>query len=75
MFNHPIIVFYKLFFENIISGIIDYNFICFRSAIQQVFELRNKSQYASMTNSAGSPVVNGKIADGQISPTLNDEHN
>lgn len=27
-----------------VTGIIDYNFLCFREAIQQVFELRNKSQ-------------------------------
>lgn len=24
-------------------GVIDYNFLCFREAIQQVFELRNKA--------------------------------
>lgn len=27
-------------------GVIDYNFLCFRDAITQVFELRNKSQGA-----------------------------
>lgn len=27
-----------------IVGIIDYNFLCFRDAIQQVFELRNENQ-------------------------------
>ncbi|KRT84370.1 ADP ribosylation factor, partial [Oryctes borbonicus] len=42
------------------KGIIDYNFLCFREAIQQVFELRNKLQHSSTTNSAGSPMVNGK---------------
>ncbi|XP_030755378.1 ras-related GTP-binding protein C [Sitophilus oryzae] len=56
------------------KGIIDYNFLCFRNAIQQVFELRNKSQ-SPMTNSIGSPVVNGGhlMGDGHLSPTLIDE--
>ena len=33
-----------LFVYLFIVGIIDYNFLCFRDAIQQVFELRNKNQ-------------------------------
>lgn len=28
------------------TGVIDYNFLCFRDAITQVFELRNKCQNA-----------------------------
>jgi hypothetical protein len=32
------------FFVVFIVGIIDYNFLCFRDAIQQVFELRNENQ-------------------------------
>jgi len=32
------------FFVVFIIGIIDYNFLCFRDAIQQVFELRNENQ-------------------------------
>ncbi|KAI4469713.1 hypothetical protein MML48_1g14569 [Holotrichia oblita] len=59
------------------KGIIDYNFLCFREAIQQVFELRNKLQHNSTTNSVGSPMVNGKnsLGDGHLSPTLTDENN
>lgn len=55
------------------KGIIDYNFLCFRNAIQQVFELRNKS-ITPISNAAGSPMLNGNniIHDGQLSPTLND---
>ncbi|KAJ8944313.1 hypothetical protein NQ314_009504 [Rhamnusium bicolor] len=58
-------------------SIIDYNFLCFRNAIQQVFELRNKNQLSPMTNSVGSPIVNGDtiIGDGHLSPTLTDEQN
>jgi hypothetical protein len=36
--------FIKHFSLIFVVGIIDYNFLCFREAIQQVFELRNKSQ-------------------------------
>lgn len=56
------------------SGIIDYNFLCFRNAIQQVFELRNKNQ-SPINNSVGSPVVNGGniIGDNHLSPTLTDD--
>lgn len=59
------------------KGIIDYNFLCFREAIQQVFELRNKLQHAATTNSVGSPILNGKnnLEDGHLSPTLTDENN
>ncbi|XP_012060791.1 PREDICTED: ras-related GTP-binding protein C [Atta cephalotes] len=39
------------------QGVIDYNFLCFRKAIQQVFELRNKALAATnMTNHSSSPV-------------------
>lgn len=34
----------RRFFVVFIVGIIDYNFLCFRDAIQQVFELRNENQ-------------------------------
>ncbi|XP_060520480.1 ras-related GTP-binding protein C isoform X1 [Cylas formicarius] len=56
------------------KGIIDYNFLCFRNAIQQVFELRSQAS-PPVTNSAGSPVLlNGNmIGDGHLSPTLTDE--
>lgn len=33
----------RLSLASIVTGVIDYNFMCFREAIQQVFELRNKS--------------------------------
>lgn len=36
---------------------IDYNFLCFRKAIQQVFELRNQAlAAASMNNNLSSPI-------------------
>lgn len=58
------------------KGIIDYNFLCFRKAIQQVFELRNKSM-TPVSNAAGSPIMNGNniIGDGHLSPTINDIQN
>nr|CAI5851982.1 unnamed protein product [Callosobruchus analis] len=48
------------------KGTVDFNFLIFRNAIQQVFEFRNKCQATQMTNSIGSPVVNGNsvMADG-----------
>ncbi|XP_056632460.1 ras-related GTP-binding protein C [Diorhabda sublineata] len=49
------------------KGIIDYNFLCFRNAIQQVFELRSRNSPTPMTNSVGTPVVNGNA-------TVNDEN-
>ncbi|KAK3925618.1 Ras-related GTP-binding protein C [Frankliniella fusca] len=36
------------------QGVIDYNFLCFREAIQQVFELRSKNQIANNTSSQGN---------------------
>lgn len=70
-------VFLLLFFYYcfVFLGIIDYNFLCFREAIQQVFELRNKCQGNSLTNSAGSPIVNGNniLGERHLSPTLTDE--
>ncbi|XP_048524984.1 ras-related GTP-binding protein C isoform X2 [Dendroctonus ponderosae] len=56
------------------KGIIDYNFLCFRNAIQQVFELRNKNQ-SPVNNSIGSPPVNGGIiiGDNHLSPTLTED--
>lgn len=59
-----------------LSGIIDYNFLCFREAIQQVFELRNKTQ-TPISNSAGSPMLNGQniINEDHLNPTLTDEQN
>ncbi|XP_063825924.1 ras-related GTP-binding protein C [Ostrinia nubilalis] len=45
------------------QGVIDYNFLCFRDAITQVFELRNKCQNAIAMSRATSgtpePVPNG----------------
>ncbi|KAK9877914.1 hypothetical protein WA026_020138 [Henosepilachna vigintioctopunctata] len=43
------------------KGIIDSNFVSLREAIQQVFELRNKSQSVMLT-SPGSPMTNGSDA-------------
>lgn len=56
------------------KGTIDYNFLCFRDAIQQVFELRNKMLASNLPNCS---MVNGKVqnGDGQLSPTLTDEQN
>lgn len=49
------------------SGIIDYNFLCFRDAIQKVFEVRNKYKNTTV-NSRDSPVVNGgEVAAGDYS--------
>ncbi|PNF39760.1 Ras-related GTP-binding protein D [Cryptotermes secundus] len=43
------------------QGIIDYNFLCFREAIQQVFELRNKSQvYVALTTNHHSNVLSNQ---------------
>jgi len=36
------------------TGVIDYNFLCFRKAIQQVFELRNKALAATNANNHSS---------------------
>ncbi|KAL4716047.1 hypothetical protein ACJJTC_002812 [Scirpophaga incertulas] len=36
------------------QGVIDYNFLCFRDAITQVFELRNRSQNALISSRARS---------------------
>lgn len=57
-----------------IAGIIDYNFLCFREAIQQVFELRNKNQ-TPISNSAGSPTINGQniINEDHLSPSALNE--
>lgn len=58
------------------KGIIDYNFLCFRKAIQQVFELRNKSKAPSLNNIAGSPLTNGKnLSEDGLLPLQNDEVN
>lgn len=51
-------------------GIIDFNFLCFRNAIQQVFELRNQAQPPEKM-SIESPPTNG-VAN-NLSPTLTDE--
>ena len=37
-----------------LAGVIDYNFLCFRNAIQQVFELRNKALAAASANNRSS---------------------
>lgn len=45
----------------IFIGVIDYNFLCFRDAIQQVFELRNKSLVlVGQSSNSESSLVNGK---------------
>lgn len=47
------------------SGLIDYNFLCFREAIQQVFELRNKTLFNNTSNpenSSSSALLNGKTS-------------
>lgn len=43
----------------LIAGVIDYNFLCFRDAITQVFELRNKAQNAAKLQSEAEDVPNG----------------
>lgn len=46
----------------LVSGVIDYNFLCFRDAITQVFELRNKCQNAITsrgTSGTPEPIPNG----------------
>lgn len=49
--------------NHFILGVIDYNFLCFRDAITQVFELRNKCQNAMALSRATSgtpePLPNG----------------
>lgn len=56
-------------------GIIDYNFLCFRKAIQQVFELRNKS-LTPISNSMGSPMINGQnINEEHLNSALNEDQN
>ncbi|KAE8745904.1 hypothetical protein FOCC_FOCC007422 [Frankliniella occidentalis] len=42
------------------QGVIDYNFLCFREAIQQVFELRSKNQIAYNTSSQGNASAVGE---------------
>jgi len=39
------------------TGVIDYNFLCFRKAIQQVFELRNKALAATNVTNHSSSLV------------------
>ncbi|XP_018324641.1 ras-related GTP-binding protein C [Agrilus planipennis] len=53
------------------KGVIDYNFLCFRKAIQKVFELRTKTP-TNVNHCSSSPVVNGKniISESHISPNL-----
>lgn len=53
------------------AGIIDFNFLCFRNAIQQVFELRNQAQPPPEKIPIESPTTNG--VDNNLSPTLTDE--
>jgi hypothetical protein len=58
------------FFKSLLSwlmffviGIIDYNFLCFREAIQQVFELRNKNQVLmALTTNHHSNIINSQNA-------------
>ncbi len=63
----------KLNYNFAISGVIDYNFFCFRNAIQQVFELRNKALAAASTSGAStnnhstSPISNNLTEPGPSS--------
>ncbi|XP_054013631.1 ras-related GTP-binding protein D isoform X1 [Hylaeus anthracinus] len=53
------IILYSVFstFSFFFAGVIDYNFLCFRKAIQQVFELRNKALASiNVNNHSTSPV-------------------
>lgn len=46
-----------------VIGIIDYNFLCFREAIQQVFELRNKNQgFIAPSMNHHSNIINSQSA-------------
>lgn len=61
------------------KGVIDYNFLCFREAIQQVFELRNKIHLGPMTTgNSETPLANGKntsLMDNPPSPCINNTQN
>lgn len=52
------------------KGIIDFNFICFRNAIQEVFELRNKSQNNSVAPISSTPtaIANGNGVTADVTP-------
>lgn len=54
--------------KTLISGVIDYNFLCFRDAITQVFELRNKCQNAAVSTQARSGTPEG-LANGAADST------
>jgi Ras-related GTP-binding protein C/D len=46
-----------------VVGIIDYNFLCFREAIQQVFELRNKNPVlVALSTNHHSNIINSQNA-------------
>lgn len=49
---------YRSNFSFQITGVIDYNFLCFRKAIQQVFELRNKALTTTNVNNHSTPPIN-----------------
>lgn len=48
------------------SGLIDYNFHCFRTAIQEVFELKEQSKKKSLKYSDDVPMGNGGYLNGQM---------
>lgn len=62
----------QLYFANLhffVAGLIDYNFLCFKKAIEEVFEVRQKTVVGSngggqrlSTDSFGSPKTNGAVA-------------
>lgn len=47
------------FFLFLISGVIDYNFLCFREAIQKVFDLRIVENSASYSKENSALRANG----------------
>lgn len=40
-----------------LQGLIDYNFVCFRQAIQEVFEVRMQVQQATNVNPIGNELI------------------
>ncbi|XP_026472730.1 ras-related GTP-binding protein C-like isoform X2 [Ctenocephalides felis] len=53
------------------QGVIDYNFLCFREAIQQVFELRSKAQKISESTLNVSSNINSQPEIGSTNNVLN----
>jgi Ras-related GTP-binding protein C/D len=53
--------------------VIDYNFLCFRNAIQQVFELRNKALAAATSNNASVRISANNHSTSPINNSLVDK--